>query len=172
MATPTTKFSTRGCRPLGLLKKPFQVATPTTHILGLCREVFPRCYPEIVIRVEPLAANIPNHLSEQATPCLPCQARRTSPAPTPWLPTRVCYDTNVLLRASYARHMRYPLGEAVPITTATRLLPRTRPKIRAGIHSHGVITLPLNEESPDALSLWHSSLKSMDPHKPLATSSG
>ena len=35
---------------------------------------------------------------------------------------------------SNARHMRNPLGEVVPITTATRLA-RTRPTIRTGIHN-------------------------------------
>ena len=80
--------STRGCRPLGLLTKPSQVATATSLTLGLCKR-YAQDATLNLIRVEPLAASITSHLFPNKLRRVPRQARQTSPAPTPWLPTHL-----------------------------------------------------------------------------------
>ena len=133
----------------------------------------------------------------QATPTIPRQARH-SPAPTPRLPTRVVTTPTSYYELCTAHAQ--PARRSGATTTAKRLLPRTRPKIRARIHNPeqdqelslnwpgvhplaphqedkrldnypGMITLPC-VKSPLCTKHWYSSLKSMDLHMPMTTSNG
>ena len=75
MTTPTTKFPHGGCRPLGLLKKPFQVATATSLILGLYKK-YSQDATLNLIRVELTAASITNHLFRTSYPVNPAKHGR------------------------------------------------------------------------------------------------